>query len=75
MRQKIADWPFDDAVPMICQFHIGDDFGLQQADGITGHRVPETGMKLLGHRRPANDIAALNYANLQAGFCKIEGAD
>ena len=37
LRQEIGNWPFNNAVAMIGQPHVVDDFGLQQADGVTGN--------------------------------------
>jgi hypothetical protein len=53
----------------------GDHLGLEQADGVARHRIAETGMEFLGHRRPANDIAALDDPHLHACTREVEGAD
>ena len=75
LGQEIADRPLDHAIAVIGQFHIGDDFGLQQANGIARHRVAETGMEFLSHSRPTDNIAAFHDADLQARLCKIERTD
>ena len=46
----------DHAVAVIGQPHVGDNPGLQQADGVAGHRIAEAGVEFLGHRRPAHDV-------------------
>src|SRR3546814_20442539 len=46
-----------------------------QADRVAGDRIAEAGMKLLGHRSAADDVARLDDPYLQTRFRGIEGAD
>ena len=75
LRQEVADRPLDDAIAMVCQAHILDHLGLQQADGVARDGIAETGVEFLGHRRAAYDIASLDDAYLHSGAGKIKGAD
>src|SRR3546814_4473274 len=60
---------------MIGELHVGDDLRLEQADRVAGDRIAEAGMKLLGHRSAADDVARLDDPYLQTRFREIEGAD
>src|SRR3546814_18622703 len=60
---------------MIGELHVGDDLRLEQADRVAGDRISEAGMKLLGHRSAADDVARLDDPYLQTRFREIEGAD
>ena len=75
LRQEIGYWPFDHLVAMIFQLHVADDLGLQQADGIAGDGIAETGVKFLRHRSAAHHVAPFHDAHFQARLGKIEGAD
>src|SRR3546814_11718326 len=74
MRQEITDRPLDHAIAMIGELHVGDDLRLEQADRVAGDRIAEAGMKLLGHRSAADDVARLDDPYLQTRFREIEGA-
>ena len=73
-RQEIGNGPLDDAIAALHQPHVRDDARLQQADGIARHRIAETGMELLGHRRAADDAPRLDDAHVHARTREIEGA-
>ena len=60
---------------MLDQLHVRNHLGLKQADGVAGDRVAETGMKFFGNSRAADDIAAFDKADLQAGAREIKGAN
>src|SRR3546814_14538307 len=52
-----------------------DERRLEQADRVAGDRIAEAGMKLLGHRSAADDVARLDDPYLQTRLREIEGAD
>ena len=56
---------------VVVQFQVGDDGRIEQAHGVGRDRIAEAGMKLLGHRRAAHDLAALHHAHAQAGHRQI----
>ena len=45
---EICGPPLDDPQPMLRQTEVPDDLGLEQADGVGGDGIAETGMELLG---------------------------
>ena len=49
---------------MVGQFHVRNDLGLKQADGVACDRVAETGVELFGDGCTAHDIAAFDDADL-----------
>ncbi len=65
----------DDPQALARQVHVGDHLGVQQRDRVAGDGVAEAGVELLGHRRAADDVAALQHRHLQSGAGEIEGAD
>src|SRR3546814_4942996 len=75
LRQEIRDWPLYYAVAVIGQLHVGDDLGLEQADGVARHRIAKARVKLFGHSRAAHHIAAFENADLETSARQIEGAD
>src|SRR3546814_12492800 len=75
LRQEVADRPLDHAIAMIGELHVGDDFGLEQADGVARDRVAEPRRELLGHRGAADDVARLEDADAQSRAREIKGAD
>ena len=60
---------------MLYKLHVGDDFGLEQADGVACDRVAKAGVEFFGDGRAADDITALDDADFQPGAGQIEGAD
>ena len=57
------------------QIQISDDFGVEQAHRIGGHRIAETGVEFLRHRRTADHMAAFQHFHLQPRAGEIKGAD
>ncbi len=74
-RQEIGHLALDDAQAVAGEVHVGDDLGIEQGDGVAGHRISEAGMEFLRHRRAADHAATLQYGDLQAGAGQIPGAD
>ena len=70
-RQKILRAAFDEAQSVLAQFQVVDDLGLQQADGVGGDRVAESGMEFLRHAGAANDVTPLKDADVQSGHPQI----
>ncbi len=75
VRQEVGDRPRQHPPAALVQAHVADDFRPQQADGVACRRVAEAGGEFLGHRRPADDVAAFEDADLQPRAGEIEGAD
>src|SRR3546814_2648387 len=59
----------------IFRAQVGDRARVEQSDCLAGDRVAQARKELLGHRRAADDIAALEYAHLEAGGCEIRRTD
>ena len=72
---KIREWSFEHPQAVLEQFQIANHFRVQQADGIAGRGIAETRMKLFRHRRPADDLAALQHAHRPAPGGQVAGAD
>ena len=56
------------------QLEVADDLGPQQAHHVGVHGKPEAGKDLLGHRRAAHALAALEHQHALAGAGEIRGA-
>src|SRR3546814_9367233 len=74
-RQEVRLRPLDHAQAVLGQAQVGDHARVEQDYGVAGDRVAEARKELLGHRRAADDIAALEYAHLEAGGCEIRRTD
>ena len=61
----------DDAQTVLRQFKIANDLGLQQAHGIGGGRIAETGIEFLRHAGAADDVPPLQNAHPQARHAEI----
>ena len=72
--QKILRAALDDAQAVFGELQVGCDLRVEQADGIGGHRIAETGMEFLGHGGAADHLAALDHSYAQAGHREIGGA-
>ncbi len=64
-RPEIRRRPLDDPQPVLGELEIGDHFRIEQAHRIGGDRIAETGVKLLRHRRAANDIVLLEHDDIE----------
>src|ERR1700733_7252355 len=53
---------------MLLEAQVGDHLGVQEAHGVTGGGIAETGMEFLGHGRTADDVASLQHPHLEAGL-------
>src|SRR6187551_452237 len=60
------------AVPL--QFHVADDLGLQQADGVARRRIPEARQELVGNRCAADFVRRFQYGDLHPLAGQVEGA-
>ncbi len=56
------------------QVELADDLGPQQRHDVRAHRVLEAGVDLLGHRRAAEHVAALEHQHLPAGAREVRRA-
>jgi len=74
-RQKVAFGSFDHAVAALHQFHVGDDFRLQERDRVACRAVAETGMKLFGYCCATDHAARFQYTYLHASAGEIKSAD
>ena len=74
LRKEIGDWTLDDGVTMLFQSHVANDFGLQQADGVTRYGISETRVEFLRDGRTAHDIAPFDNADFQPRAGEIECA-
>ena len=74
-RQKIGIRTLNDTQPMFLQPQVADHFRIEQADGVTRHRVAEPRVEFLGHRRAAYDMSPLQYAHRHSGRSEIRRAD
>ncbi len=73
--QEIGHLALHHLQPVAMQLQVGDDLGIEQGDGVAGHRVAEPRMELLGDRGPAHHVAALQHRDLQPGLGQVGGAD
>ncbi len=73
--QEVRHAALDHAQAVTGQLHVGDNLGIEQADGVAGGRVAIAGMEFLGDRRAADHGAALEHAHLQPGARHIPSAD
>ena len=74
-RQEVRQLAVNDLQAVTMEFQVGDDFGIEQADGVTRDRVPEAGMKLLRHGGATGHVPSLEDGDLQAGAREVKGAD
>ena len=74
LRKEIGDWTLDDGVTVLFQSHVANDFGLQQADGVTCYGISETREEFLRNGRTAHDIAPFDDADFQPRAGEIECA-
>jgi hypothetical protein len=58
-------------VPVVLQPQVADHLGLEQRDDVGRARDAMTRPDLLGHARAAEDVAALEHADAQAGAREI----
>jgi len=73
-RQQVGQGTLQDAQAVLGETQIGDDPRVEQADRVAGDRIAEARVELLGHRRAADDMAALQHGNRQTGPRQIAGA-
>ena len=74
-RQEVGDLALHHLQAVPGQVEVGDDLGIEQADRVAGRRVAEARVELLGHRRAADHVAALQHRHLEPGAGEVEGAD
>jgi hypothetical protein len=74
-RQEVRDRAVDDPEPVLGEPHVGDDFGLEQADGVARHRIAEAGVELLRNCRSADVGMRFADADSHPGPTEIPGAD
>ncbi len=70
-RHEILRAALDDFEPVPRERKVGDDLGIEQAHGVGGDGIAETGMEFRRHRRAAHDCAALDDFDPQAGTAEI----
>jgi hypothetical protein len=74
-RQEVLHSARNNGEPVLAKRHLGNDFGVQQRDGIARGRIPETRREFLGNRGSAYDAAPFEHEHLEARARAIEGAD
>jgi hypothetical protein len=69
--QKVLSAAFDDAQAVVVKPQVGDDFRIEQADGVGRDRVAETRVEFFGHGCAAHHLAPLHDSDAQSGHCEI----
>jgi len=59
---------------VLYQFEVADDFGVEQAYGITRSGITKSGMKFLGDCRPTNHVAAFQHPHPPPFGSEVTGA-
>lgn len=57
------------------EVEVGNDFGIEQTDGVRRHRITEARMKLLGNRCPAYYVTTFENFDFFPGLSQVRGAD
>ena len=73
-REKILRATLDDFEPVLKKIEVGDDFGMQKADGVCRDRVAETGIKFLGYRSPSDNPSPLENLDSKTRHAEVSSA-
>ena len=75
LRGSVAEFrkaaALDDLEPVLVQLQVLDDAWIEQAHRVGGDRVAEAGVKLLGHRGAADQLAAFDHVHAQSRHGEI----
>ncbi len=74
-RQEIRERPLDDLQAVIREPQVADHLRIEQAHRVRGGGIAETRREFLGDGRAADDRAALQHPDTEAGACQITRAD
>ena len=73
-RPKIGNGTFDDFETVPRQLQIPNDLWVEQTYGVRGNRITISGMKLLGHRRTADNHVLFQHDDVEPARSQIGGA-
>ena len=74
-RQEIRIRPLHHPQPVFLQTEIADHFRIEQAHGVTRHRIAEPRMELLGDGRAADDMSPLQHTYRHTRRSEIRRTD
>lgn len=69
--QEVLRAALHDPQAVVMQAEIRDHLRIEQAHRVGGYRIAEPRMKLLGHSRAADHLAAINHLYPQATHCEV----